>query len=409
MFLLIGIDWVPLYYAITDTSLMVFIASVMALVHNIAKDNSYIFKRFLQPFSYFMIGFVFIGHFLILRVSSFVNLYGSIIDCYKYLCALYLIYFIFKDSLNHKHQHFIIYLAVSCFAITLVDTIIFSNAFEPITFGWFFDYSAFIMVVLFMVYTISINRQIYRDNQRLNQHLIEEVEERTVELTHLLNDRKQYVADIAHDLKAPLSTIQTYLEYVKESGGLSNPDFETYLSIINKKSAEATSQLVSLQKLNEDEANTEPRCSFCINDLITDLSDQFALDMEANGIHFKVNICKERALMTGYPEHLNRAFSNIIYNAMSFTPVEGHIEITLTIDDEIQLIISDDGAGMSEEIIKKIFDRYYSTRLNEGHNQGLGLHISKEIIGGHNGRIRVDSKLNQGTTFTISFYKYPAG
>lgn len=404
----IGMNQVTLLYAIIDAAFMSSLACTLVMITTMTENlNLPIYRKFIKPLSLFMIVLVFFIPLLLLqKIPSLMNLYGLIIDLYKYLCAFYSLFLIYYYHLKRRglKADFMVYFVIAFFAMSLLTTLTSSNQFEPICFGWYSEYSSYLLVLLFMAYMIQINVRVYEENLRLTQHLKEEVEIRTQELTCLLNDRKIFLANIAHDLKAPLSAIQTYLEYVRQGNIYVDDEIKRYLEIIDHKSNEATSRVISLQKYTEAEKNIELRVQVSLNALLQKLYEEFKADMEANGIYFKLLLCSDDCCISGYPEHLNRAISNMLYNAMSFTPLEGHITLQLSASHDYVIQIQDDGSGIAESDLPHLFDRYYSSRL-DGDNSGLGLHIAREIIAEHNGNIQVESKVNKGTIFTIHFKK----
>ena len=100
-------------------------------------------------------------------------------------------------------------------------------------------------------------------------------------------------------------------------------------------------------------------------------------------------------------EQLFRALENLLYNAAEFTPPDGKITLSLTVEESFAVItLSDTGCGISEEELPDIFRRAYTTRGEKG-GQGLGLAITRTIILAHAGQIEVSSKKGEGTTFII--------
>ena len=104
---------------------------------------------------------------------------------------------------------------------------------------------------------------------------------------------------------------------------------------------------------------------------------------------------------------LERAFNNLIYNAVIHNPIDTKIKVSIKEEDKIYIKIEDNGKGMGEENLKKLFERYYRGTSSEINVQGsgLGMAIAKQIIEVHEGSISVESKLNVGTSINIEFPK----
>jgi signal transduction histidine kinase len=127
------------------------------------------------------------------------------------------------------------------------------------------------------------------------------------------------------------------------------------------------------------------------------LADQKKITLEANSI--------QEIIVRGDKTRLQQLFTNLIDNAIKFTPEGGAIHITVEKNNgSVQVKIKDNGVGIPKEEQEKIFKRFYrvdKSRSKETGGVGLGLSISEWIAQAHQGRIEVDSELNQGSTFTV--------
>ncbi|WP_269757913.1 cell wall metabolism sensor histidine kinase WalK [Thalassobacillus sp. C254] len=116
-----------------------------------------------------------------------------------------------------------------------------------------------------------------------------------------------------------------------------------------------------------------------------------------------------KALMNGDPARLKQILINIINNSIVYTPVKGNILVEVTSEDkQIKVSVTDTGIGISQEHIKRIFERFYRIEKARSRNSGgtgLGLAIVKHLVEAHQGKIEVDSTLGKGTTFTLTFPK----
>ncbi|WP_319405329.1 response regulator [uncultured Desulfosarcina sp.] len=128
------------------------------------------------------------------------------------------------------------------------------------------------------------------------------------------------------------------------------------------------------------------------------------LNVVNNELKYKATIVKELGdipIIHGYPQQLNQVFMNILVNAAHAIEKSGEIKIvTASIDDKVEIRISDTGCGISEENITKIFDPFFTTK-DVGKGTGLGMNIAYNIIAKHKGHIHVESKVGEGTTFIV--------
>ena len=110
--------------------------------------------------------------------------------------------------------------------------------------------------------------------------------------------------------------------------------------------------------------------------------------------------------MFGDYDRLRQLFQNIVDNALKFSHEGGNVWITLMEEEEIRIVIQDEGIGIKEEELPYIFEKFYKSKLRQNaKGSGLGLVIAKYIVEKHNGKVEVDSVEGQGTTFTFVFQK----
>ena len=144
-----------------------------------------------------------------------------------------------------------------------------------------------------------------------------------------------------------------------------------------------------------------------LGDLVSDIVMKFQLHAEQSGIEIATVIPNDLPQISGDVGLIERAFDNLIDNAMRYTPTGGRIVLALeTVHDGLVVSVKDTGIGISEQDIPHIFDRFYQSnhRQKEHSNQaGLGLAITKRIIELHGGEISVTSIPGDGTRFTIQF------
>lgn len=220
--------------------------------------------------------------------------------------------------------------------------------------------------------------------------------------------RRDLVANVSHDLRNPLSSIQGYVETIQMKGEeITREELQRYLEPVlsnTKKLNRMIDDLFDLSKL--DAENVTPNLEdISLAELVQDLVQQFTPIAEQKNIQIK----------TIYPENphaqiyadiglLDRALSNLIDNAIQHTPEGGTVTIkSIQNGKDISLEISDSGRGIPESDIPHIFDRFYQVDKSRSNSSGagLGLSIAQKILELHGAKITVQSLLNKGTTFKI--------
>ena len=213
----------------------------------------------------------------------------------------------------------------------------------------------------------------------------------------------QFTSDVSHELRTPITVILTQAEYGKDSIS-SVEDAQKSFGIIEKegqKMSKLVSQLLTLarmergrQKLNIENIN--------LSELIEMIIETQTLSANTKNIKFVTKIMPE--IYANIDEMMiMRVFTNLISNAISYGKQNGTVTVELFLqENRIVSKISDDGIGISEDKLDKIWLRFYQVDPSKnGDNSGLGLSMVKKIIELHKGEIFVESELGKGTTFTI--------
>ena len=222
---------------------------------------------------------------------------------------------------------------------------------------------------------------------------------------YIHEQQKQFVSDVAHELRTPLSIISGELEVILKKKR--EPEEYEQVLISNKQEAdrliELTENLLFLARADRGRQAIEFEkvdITDLIGGIITRLQDE--CKKKKITIHFQPE--EEPTFASGQPTMLKRLFFNLIYNAVMYTPSQEDIWISLTtVKQYVEIRIKDNGVGISSEDKEKIFNRFY--RVDSSRSQtkgyGLGLAICKSIIELHNGKIIVHSSLGQGSTFVV--------
>ncbi len=215
------------------------------------------------------------------------------------------------------------------------------------------------------------------------------------------NLHKDFVSNVSHEFKTPISSIAGYAELLK-TPNLSEEKRMEYAEIIINHTSRLTKLSSNLLKLSELENQTIGlnKSVFSLDEQIRDGILLLQREWEEKQITLEIEL--EEVNYFGQKELMYQVWVNIIENAIKFTKEHGTIFIKMEKQEEIVVTIQDTGIGMKEDEVEKVFDRFYkvdSSRSTKG--TGLGLSIVKKIIELHQGRIQLESKVNIGTKFTI--------
>jgi two-component system, OmpR family, Ni(II)-sensor and/or redox sensor kinase NrsS len=162
--------------------------------------------------------------------------------------------------------------------------------------------------------------------------------------------------------------------------------------------------LLLLASIDRD-AGTKSFQPCCLNDLISDLIEEFSELATAAGIELTSKVPATEIYVLGHESQLYRLVSNLIANAIQYTPDRGKVLVTLGFEDRTALIVvTDTGIGIAPNERSRIFDRFYridSDRSRITGGTGLGLAIAQAIVQRHQGQLTVESNLNCGSIFTV--------
>lgn len=227
--------------------------------------------------------------------------------------------------------------------------------------------------------------------------------------------RRELVANVSHDLRTPLASLQGYLEtLLLKEGKLTPQEQRNYLEIATKHSerlGKLVYELFELAKLDSHETQLHLE-AFSLGELVQDVTQKFQLAAEKRRILLQTDFSADLPFAWADIGLIERVLENLIENALRYTPEGGTVTVALIRGDEkITVQVSDTGCGIPQGDIPYIFDRFYRAEKNQPERlsgAGLGLAIAKRILELHGSPIEVNSTLNVGTTFTFPLSVYKA-
>jgi len=217
--------------------------------------------------------------------------------------------------------------------------------------------------------------------------------------------RRDFVANISHELKTPIGALSLLSEAVLSAK--SDPEavtkFATRMQHEAKRLTDLVQEIINLSRL-QDSDPLQVAAELNINDLVREAVDQCETTSGARNIWVTITEGPD-ATVLGDREQLIMAIHNLIENAINYSPENTKVSVTTNIEEDIvEISVADQGIGIPEEELDRIFERFYRVdpaRSRETGGTGLGLSIVKHVSNKHGGEVKVWSSPNVGSTFAL--------
>jgi len=218
-----------------------------------------------------------------------------------------------------------------------------------------------------------------------------------------------FLNNMTHEFKTPLTNISLAAKMIQREASVKKEDkMMHYSSIIfdeNEKLKQQVEQVLSMTALEKGEIPLQQEL-IDFHDLINDSIKQLSLQIENKGCNISLQLDAEKSIIFGDKLHWRNAISNLIDNAIKYSPIKPELNIkTSNSGNSIVLEIRDNGIGIRKEFQQKVFDKFFRVPTGDLHNVkgfGLGLAYIKKIVEMHSGTINLESELNEGTSFIIT-------
>lgn len=217
--------------------------------------------------------------------------------------------------------------------------------------------------------------------------------------------RREFVANVSHELRTPLTTIKTYAETLSDSS--ENPDERKFLNVIIREVDRMTRIVKELLTLSSFDSNklTIMKTEFALENLVSDVVTKMKFQAENDKLTLSYAPLVKCPTICADIDRIEQVITNIISNSIKYTAEGGKIEVfTGYIYNEAYIKIKDNGVGIPEKDLPRIFERFYrvdKARSREKGGTGLGLAIAYEIIKLHGGNIVINSTYGEGTEVII--------
>lgn len=233
--------------------------------------------------------------------------------------------------------------------------------------------------------------------------IVADLNKMTEELSSIETLRTDFVSNVSHELKTPLSVLQNYGALLEEPNLTEEKRIE-YAKSINRVTSHLSELISNILRLSKLESQKlDPNLKKCnLSEMLCECLIGYESEWEKKNIEIESNIESDVYIDTD-PEMLLIVWSNLFSNALKFTPDGGKISVSLNRDDRgISVSVSDTGCGMDENTIKHIFDKFYQGDTSHSvRGNGLGLAIVKKVIDLLNAEISVESTPGVGSKFTV--------
>jgi signal transduction histidine kinase len=225
--------------------------------------------------------------------------------------------------------------------------------------------------------------------------------------------QRNLIADVSHELKTPLTSIQGFAQAILDHTADTPESQMQAVRVIQSESLRMqrlVTELLDLARLEAGSAEMA-RVQVDLSDILRAVAERLRPQIAATGTRLDFAGFGTPLLVMGDSERLLQVFSNVVENAVKYSPPGGEVRVAACVEAAwVEISVSDTGQGISESDVPRIFDRFFqadpSRQRGRGGGAGLGLAIAREIVRAHDGRITVQSLPGQGTTITV---RLPAG
>ena len=312
----------------------------------------------------------------------------------------------FKFKSNPQAFRASLYITFTAFALDFIFKLFYNtNPVNEVTYLLTFIYFFILFLIIRLTLEIFIRTYIKNEEERRSEINILKDQE---------NYRREFLGNISHELKTPLFTIQGYILTLVDGGALKDKKVrEKYL----RRAAKGVDRIISIVKdldlitQFESGIKTVDRSEFNIFDLVDNVFDLLEFESEKNNISLKLeNNNNSLIYVNADQERILQVLTNLIVNSIKYGSDNGYTKVIVEDFNKEKVIVRviDNGEGIEEEHIPRLFERFYRIDKNRSRKKGgsgLGLSIVKHIIEAHNEQIFVKSEIGAGTEFSFTLSK----
>ncbi|MBC8263104.1 MAG: response regulator [Anaerolineales bacterium] len=235
----------------------------------------------------------------------------------------------------------------------------------------------------------------------------EALEQRAMELERLDRVKSVFTRTVAHELRAPIAAIQSYLRLILD-GYIPPEQQRKYLVRVEQRTSaqlELIGDLLHLAHLQNPDLRIE-REPVNLRETLREVCDLMSSRAQEKGIEFTVSIPEETPTISADPKHIKQLWDNLVSNAIKYTDEGGTVDVTMAVQDKrVVTSVRDTGIGIAPEDLPRIFEEFYRTKAAKAYSEmgtGLGLSIVKRLVETYQGQVDVQSTMGKGSTFTVT-------
>jgi two-component system, sensor histidine kinase and response regulator len=253
---------------------------------------------------------------------------------------------------------------------------------------------------------VAVNQAVERRRLKAIERAAQDLERAKEELERLDQVKSQLMLKVAHELRAPVAAVQSYVNLVL-AGYVSDKELHPMLRRVQERLQEMLDVIADLLELARLKQASERQVSMAPQEMATilqEVCDLLRPQAEAKGQDFRVEV-QSKPCIVANREHMCQIWTNLISNAIKYTPQGGRVWIRLESDDDVlRGTVQDSGIGIAEEDMIHLFHEFFRTEQAKASGQigtGLGLSIVKQIIDSYQGKIEVASRPGHGSRFSF--------
>jgi two-component system phosphate regulon sensor histidine kinase PhoR len=218
--------------------------------------------------------------------------------------------------------------------------------------------------------------------------------------------RRDFISNISHELRTPLAALKALVDTLRDGALEDPPAAERFLNRMETEVDALTQMVQELLELSRIESGRAPLhlSPVPVSDVVLPPVERLHPQAERAGLTLTVTLPPDLPPLQGDAERIRQVVTNLVHNAVKFTPPGGHVSVWAErTGNEIVIRVQDTGVGIPSDDLPRIFERFYKAdRARSGGGTGLGLAIARHIVQAHGGRIWVESVEGQGSTFYFS-------
>jgi len=221
--------------------------------------------------------------------------------------------------------------------------------------------------------------------------------------------RREFLSNVAHELRTPLMVATGYLQMLQK-GIVSGEQLMSGIETVARNVQQIATLVNDILFLQEMDLVLPEFQAVDMSEIVRAVAEKYAEKAADRGVKLRFSPRSNLPAVSGDPKSLERALMALVDNAIKFSPLGGDVEINLAEkDDSLRVAVRDHGIGIPKENHPRIFDRFYHLEKHEDNlfsGIGLGLAITRQVITQHNGNLELDSEPGKGTMFTLVLKKW---